>query len=151
MTIYSDSLANNIATTKTNIAITGTEISRLNTIPRPSYNAMHLHQRRNAMLNRVQRIEDRRHHQWAQKQIPVSNAKLIAFKDKLATYEDQLLEYEKSLIPTKTPLIPSTDLGILQPMLPVLAEPITCPILFPKAPQTKIQTKRRLGQSRYGY
>jgi len=145
MTTYSDSLASNIATTKTNIATTGTDINKLNTIQRPSYNALQLHQRRNAMLNRAQRIEDRRHHRWAQKQKIVSAKKLTDFKNKLATYEDQLADYEKTLA------FPSTDLGVLQPMTPVLAEPITCPILFPKRKLIRTQTKRRLGRSRYGY
>ena len=145
MDIYSDSLATNIAKTKTNIGTTNTDISRLNTIQRPSYSAIQLHQPRHAMLNRVQRIEDRRHCQWAQNQKPLADAKLANFKTKLAAYEAQLAEYEKSL------LVPTETLTVLQPMLPVLAEPITSPLLFPIRKITRTQTKRRLGQSRYGY
>jgi len=144
MTTYSDSLITNIATTKTNIATTGTDIDRLNIIPKPSHSAMQLHQQRNAMLNRAQRIEDRRHCQWVQNQKSVSAAKLVAFKDKLSVYEAQLADYEKTLIDSK-------DLTVLQPMAPVLAEPMTSPLLFPRKVQTRQNTKRRLGQSRYGY
>ena len=152
MTIYSDSLTSNIATTKTNIATTGTDINKLNTIQRPNYNAMQLHQRRNAMLNRVQRIEDRRLCQWAQKQKPIAATKLTDFQRKLLAYESQLADYEKTLLPPpKDLLVPTNDLLVLQPMLPVLAEPMTSPLLFPKVTKIRTQTKRRLGQSRYGY
>jgi len=159
MTIYSDSLISNIAATETNIATTRgniatteADISKLNEVQKPRHTARQLHQRRNAIINRNQRRADNRHWNLIQKEKIPAATRLISYKEKLAAYEAQLVDYEKSLlVPVKTPLIPSPDLGVLQPMLPVLAEPITLPLLFPKRKLTRIITKRRLGQSRYGY
>lgn len=135
MNDYKSILTSNIATTEADIA-------KLNKIKKKEYTAMQLHQRRNAMLNRAQRIEDRRQWRWVQKQKLASASKLIYYKDKLTSYNVLLAEQEALPI--------SKDLKVLQPMFSALSEPMTTPLLFPKKIQTRA-SKRRLKQSRYGY
>ena len=125
-----------------NIATTEADIVKLSAVKKNNYTAMQLHQKRNAMLNRAQRIENRRYWRWVQKQKVLSANKLTSYKDKLTSYNTLLAE--QAALPV------SKDLKVLQPMFPALSEPMTTPLLLPKKIQTRA-SKRRLKQSRYGY
>ncbi len=136
MNDYRNALTSNIATTEA-------DISKLRKIKKKQYTALQLHQVRGAMLNRVQRIEDRRHWQWVQKQKQTSATKLAGFKTKLEEYNALLAE--QAALPA------SKDPEVLQPMAPVLTEPMVSPLIFPIRTRTRKSTKRRLRQSRYGH